>query len=48
VCEELDALACYTAEGGYDINGNYIPVPKMFSRLKVSGLKGGIKYLYPR
>jgi len=48
ICDELDAHACYVADGGYDINGNYIPVPSMFQRLTIYGLKDGIKYLYPR
>jgi len=48
VCDELNYLAYYVAEGGYDMNGNYIPVPKIFSRLTVYGLKDGVQYLYPQ
>lgn len=47
VCDEFDAIAYYVAEGGYDMNGDYTPVPFSFSRLTVYGLKDGVKYLYP-
>lgn len=48
VCDELDLMACYVAEGGYDINGNYMPVPKIFNRLTISGLKTGVEKFYPK
>ncbi|MEM6737418.1 MAG: hypothetical protein AAF620_15260 [Bacteroidota bacterium] len=47
VCEELDARAMYVA-GGYNELGDYVPVSKEFRRLALYGLKGGVKYLYPR
>jgi len=47
ICKEFDALACYVAEGGYDMDGNYIPVPDVFKRLTIYGLEGGPKRLYP-
>lgn len=47
VCDDLDAHACYVAEGGYDMNGNYTPVPAWLNRLTVYGLNQGITHLYP-
>lgn len=48
ICDELNLSACYVADGGYDMNGNYQPVHKAFRRLTVYGLKTGVEYLYPR
>ncbi len=47
ICEELDAMACYIAEGGYDMNGDYIPVPRIFKRLTIYGLNNGVQKMYP-
>lgn len=48
ICDELNLNACYVADGGYDMNGNYQPVHKIFRKLTVYGLKSGVEYLYPK
>tara|TARA_R110000823_G_scaffold204098_6_gene335159 strand:- start:434 stop:691 length:258 start_codon:yes stop_codon:yes gene_type:complete len=50
VCEELDLHASYTANGGYDVNGEYTPVPKFLQCLQaltVYGLKTGSEKFNP-
>jgi len=47
VCDELNLMACYVAEGGYDMDGNYIPVPEIFKRLTVYGIKPHPEKFYP-
>lgn len=46
--ENSDAMACYVADGGYDMDGNYQPVPHIFKKLTIYGLKDGVQYLHPR
>jgi hypothetical protein len=43
VCEELDASANYVANGGYDINGEY--VPSMLLTMYVYGLGTPIRFI---
>jgi len=47
-CEELDLTAHYVADGGYDVNGNYVPTPAIFQKLYVYGLKTGVEKFWPK
>ena len=50
VCDELDLMACYHSDGGYDHNGEYTPVPKRFQKfrpLTVYGLESGTEQFNP-
>lgn len=39
------AFACYHADGGYDMNGDYTP-SVFVNKLTIHGLSNGIQYLY--
>ena len=50
ICEELNLSAWYTADGGYDVNGEYQPISPIFRCLQglhVYGLKDGSEKFYP-